>query len=84
MEEERQYKTFVFVADEDVFHTFRIEENSYSEALIAGMRSNPIVVEVTGQEHYSAEPGWKYSNGAFYRADHYSYSVQEQDDYEVE
>jgi hypothetical protein len=82
--EEKQYKTFVFVADEDVFHTFRIEDAQYAEPLIAGMRSNPIVVEVTGQEHYSTELGWKYSNGSFYRADQPVPVIIDEDDYEVD
>ncbi len=82
--EEKQYKTFVFVADEDVFHTFRIESTQYAEPLIAGMKSNPIVIDVTGQEHYSTEPGWKYANGSFYRADQSAPVVIDEDDYEVE
>jgi hypothetical protein len=82
--EENQYKTFVFVADNDVFHTFRIEVGPNTEPLIAGMMSNPTVVDVTGREYYSDQPGWKYSDGIFYMEENNVPVLVDEDDYEVE
>ena len=86
MEENKNYKTFVFVADQDIFHTFKVEENEYSGQLIAGLQSNPIIIDVTGNEQYSNEPGWRYIDGKFIRFESV-YTPPEgysEEDYEVE
>ena len=82
--EEKSYKTFVFIVDQDIFHTFRIEDTEYSAGLIAGMQSNPIVVDVTGHEHISTQIGWKYIDGKFHQTNAATMPTDIEDDYEVE
>lgn len=86
MEENKKYRTFVFVADQDIFHSFRIEENEYAAQLIAGLQSGPLILDVTGNEQYSNQPGWKYIDGEFVRFESV-YTPPEgfnEEDYEVE
>lgn len=84
MDEERKYKTFVFVVDGDIFHTFRVEDTPYAAQLIAGMQSGPLVIDVTGNEQYSNEPGWKFLDGKFVRTESLHSHQIDEDDYEVE
>lgn len=55
-------KKFAFVAEGDVFHTWEltIDEHGHGpEMLIAGLQSNPIVVEVL-DTNLPVGPGWTF------------------------
>lgn len=83
--EEKKYRTFVFVSDGDMFHTFKIEDADYAAGIISGMLSQPIVVEVTGQEFVYEQPGWRYVNGEFIQESVITRNPAiDEDDYEVE
>lgn len=58
--------TFALISGTDVFHAWQIEdapENPGMSALLAGVRSNPVMVET---EHQDIGLGWKYIDGVFY------------------
>lgn len=55
-------KKFAFIAEGDVFHTWEItiDDNGHSpEMLLAGLASNPIIVEVLNPD-MPVGPGWTY------------------------
>jgi hypothetical protein len=55
-------KKFAFVAEGDVFHTWEVlidEDGHGPEMLLAGLASNPIIVEVTNSD-MPVGPGWTY------------------------
>jgi hypothetical protein len=83
--EETKYRTFIFVSDGDIFHTFKIADADYAAGIISGLLSQPIVVEVTGQEFVYEQPGWKYINGEFVQDFTPTQNpIIDEDDYEVE
>lgn len=83
--EENKYRTFVFVSDGDIFHTFKIEDAEYAAGIISGMQSQPIVVEVTGQEFVYEQSGWRFVNGEFIQESVITRNpIIDEDDYEVE
>ncbi len=83
---EKTHKTFVFITGEDIFHAFKIDDNEATAGLIAGMRSDPVVIEVTGNEHVFEESGWKFIDGKFVKKEIYDNPpiIFDEDDYEVE
>jgi hypothetical protein len=55
-------KKFAFIAEGDVFHTWEIavDDHGHSlEMLLAGLTSNPIIVEVLDPD-MPVGPGWTY------------------------
>jgi hypothetical protein len=85
MTDERTYKTFVFVADGDIFHTFKVEDSETMQHMIAGMQSQPLVLDVTGREYIAEQYGWKYGENGFYQDNILEQEpVIDEDDYEVE
>ena len=55
-------KKFAFVAEGDVFHTWEVlidEDGHGPEMLLAGLASNPIIVEVPDSD-MPVGPGWTY------------------------
>lgn len=57
-------RKFAFVAGHDVFTVFRIDDNiEGSEAMIAGLKSEPVIVEVDDD---NINIGWKYADGEFW------------------
>ena len=75
-----EYVVFAFIVDGDVFHTFEVERGSGTDRLIAGLRSNPIIVEVSENLDIAGKPGWHYIDGKFIQDEKYL----DTDDYEVE
>jgi|AntAceMinimDraft_6_1070360.scaffolds.fasta_scaffold00030_59 hypothetical protein len=54
---------FAFVVGEDVSTVFAVDdEQSYNKAVIAGLRSGPVIIE-TDESQVSL--GWKYRDGEF-------------------
>jgi hypothetical protein len=83
--EETKYRTFIFVSDGDIFHTFKIADAEYAAGIISGLLSEPIIVEVTGQEFVYEQPGWRYVNGEFTQEPAVMRNpIIDEDDYEVE
>ena len=74
---------FAFVSDGDIFHYMTLPYVSELDGVIAGMRSNPIIVEMPNDLPDYLGPGWKYIDGQFV---HVGVSVPQEDpeDYEVE
>lgn len=62
MNEEKGIRSFALVANNEVFHKWNIEEdydNMYVAALIYGLQSNPIVIDITDKENRDAiSLGW--------------------------
>lgn len=58
-------KSFAFIAEGDVFNRWNIEytEGGPMEMLIAGLSSDPIIVEVP--EGIAVESGWTYDGTSF-------------------
>ena len=83
---EKPHRTFAFITGEDIFHVFKIEDSEATAGLIAGMLSEPIIIEVSGNEHVYEESGWKFIDGRFIKKEVYENppTVIDEDDYEVE
>jgi hypothetical protein len=80
-------KVFAFIINGEVFHTMTIEENSNTEGLIAGMFSEPKIVDASGVEGLKDYPFWKYDEEtkAFSKEEGWLPLEQDlEDDYEVE
>lgn len=70
---------FAFIADGEVFHYLSMREDPSLEGVIAGLRSNPILVELPeGTDYFPA--GTLYKDGEFVVPE---FKLPE-DDYEVE
>ena len=59
---------FAFIANGEVFHYLALPNRSDFEGVIAGMRSEPIVVELPEGSDY-LPPGTRYENGEFILAE---------------
>lgn len=72
---------FAFVADNDVFTIFKIDDSIPGNApVVAGLQSKPIVIEINNE---MIDVGWKFIDGEFYMpASMLSASVEP--DYEVD
>ncbi len=60
------HRKFALIAEGDVFMVLTINDEidpEKSERWVAGLNSNPIVVEFSAGE--SIDTGWTYSNGEF-------------------
>jgi len=60
------HRKFALIAEGDVFMVLTINDEidpEKSERWVAGLNSNPIVVEFSAEE--SIDTGWTYSNGEF-------------------
>jgi hypothetical protein len=67
MSEEKK-RVFALISDNEVFHKWHITEdynNPYIAALIYGMQSQPIVVDVTDLNHDEIDFGWNYNGESF-------------------
>jgi hypothetical protein len=74
-------RTFAFVAGDDVFTIFKIDDSDLGNAAVAaGMSSNPIIIETDNQ---MIDVGWKFINGEFYMPASLLASTAEPD-YEVD
>jgi hypothetical protein len=76
---------FAIVADGEVFHTMAIPSSiEETRRLIAGLNSDPKIINITGNEDILRYPDWKYDyqTKQFYRSSNTIFS--EDDDYEVE
>ncbi len=74
---------FAFVSDGDIFHFMALPYVSELDGVIAGMRSNPMIVEMPeGLPDYLG-PGWKYIDGQFVNVG-INIAQEEPEDYEVE
>jgi hypothetical protein len=62
-----KYRMFAFVADGDVFHTLLIPKDS-GPGLIEGLRSKPLLLEITDRPEIFKVGGWKfdYETETFY------------------
>lgn len=71
--------TFAFIADGEVFFTFGIdsEADSVAPGIVAGLQSDPIVVEYNEPD---VQPGWKFDGNSFIKPD----GFPEDNDYELE
>lgn len=58
-------KKFAFVINNEIFHIMNIPDQPELEGLIAGMRSGPQIIEVTGFEDIS--PSWRIIDGMLYK-----------------
>lgn len=57
---------FAFITDGDVFQTFSIDDVPAGQQMIMGLRSEPIVIEITDHEDVDQiGDGWRYVNGNF-------------------
>jgi len=83
---EKTHKTFAFITGEDIFHVFKIDDTEATAGLVAGMRSEPIIVEISGNDHFYEESGWKFVDGKFVKKEIYDNppAIVDEDDYEVE
>ena len=90
MEENKEMKLFAFIVDGDVVHTMNVPEEPGLSKLIAGLQSDPKVVDVTHMPDIKTTPNWKYNyeTREFYQNipenPNLVPSVQDEDDYEVE
>ena len=82
------YNIFAFVADGDVFHTLLMPKDA-GHGIIEGLRSKPLVIEITDRPEVFQLGGWKYDyeSQTFYHPAADAEEVEEffeQEDYEVE
>ena len=74
-------RQFAFIADNDVFTVFRIDESiPGNQPVIAGLQSKPVVVEI---DNDMIDVGWKFIDGEFYMPASQMTASQEPD-YEVD
>lgn len=83
-----KYNVFAFVADGDIFHTLLMPKD-VGAGITEGLRSAPIVIEVTDRPEIFKIPGWKYNyeTQEFYHpvaSEEYIEQVNNEEDYEVE
>jgi len=65
---EMNKRVFALITENEVFHKWYIDEdydNMSIAALIYGLQSNPIVIDITDQEYDKIEYGWKYNGVNF-------------------
>ena len=81
-------RVFAFIVDGDVFHFMMIPNDPELQGVIAGLNSQPMLLEVTGRQELYKIAGWKYDyeSGTFYHPAANEEDVEEfiEDDYEVE
>lgn len=74
-------RNFAFIAENDVFTVFRIDDSMPGNAaVVAGLQSKPIVIEVNNE---MIDVGWKFIDGEFYMPASFM-TASEAPDYEVD
>ncbi len=66
---EKPERVFALVSNNKVFHKWYIEEdesNEYIMALIDGLSSAPIIVDITDKNYKTINFGWEYKDGDFF------------------
>jgi hypothetical protein len=64
----KQERVFALVTDNEVFHKLYVEENyndSMLAALIYGLQSDPIIVDITDKNYDEIDFGWKMDGDNF-------------------
>lgn len=90
MEENKDLKIFAFIVDGDVFHTMTVPDEASMSKLVAGLQSDPKVIDVSHMPDIRFQPGWKYNyeSQEFYREaqpqPQLPPQIAPEDDYEVE
>lgn len=90
MEDNKDLKVFAFIVDGDVFHTMTVPGEASMIKLIAGLQSDPKVIDVSHMPDIKYQSGWKYNyeSEEFYREQqpqpHQPQHIAPEDDYEVE
>jgi len=75
-------KVFAFVINGEVFHIMKLPDDPQFDGIIAGLRSGPQVIEVTGFDDIS--PAWRVIDGMLYRPASDPYHNQEGPGYELD
>lgn len=78
---------FAFVVDGEVFHIMSAPKDiPETQRLIAGLKSNPMIVNASDKPEILQYPDWKYDYETknFYREDHSLQHLNVEPDYEVE
>lgn len=90
MEENKETKLFAFIVDGDVVHTMNVPDEPALNKLIAGLQSDPKVIDVTHMPDIKTTPNWKYNYDTkeFYQDTldnpNRLVLIEDVDDYEVE
>jgi hypothetical protein len=64
----KQERVFALVTDNEVFHKLYVEENyndSMLAALIYGLQSKPIIVDITDKNYDEIDFGWSFDGENF-------------------
>jgi hypothetical protein len=68
IEDEKPQRVFALITDNEVFHKWFIDEdydNHHIAALIYGLQSGPVIVDITDKNYQEIDFGWNYDGDSF-------------------